>query len=487
MGARQSSHDMTKSASGGGSSSGSLSGQAALFSTAHAHSPFSRRHSPDVASSSLSAQKALPLLEREAMSPMARSSNLMTGFNIINNYVGMVLLSMHYTFAETGWLGMLALAVLTAFGAWTGELIVLSYQTIAAEGVSVPSYAQIGERCMGNFGKWLVLWSSILETFFAILCMEIIIWSNAALLLPNVPLEWVIAGCVLLSFPTNWLRDFSLLSFLSAFGIGCVLLIIAVVVYQVVMRASGIEDVPSAHHGFATTELAVPSGLPMASSIMLAGLTGHVGLPPMYAEMKTPSGFRPTLYLSFLVMFLMYAVVASCGYLLYGVDSSVLITQDMSEAGAKSSVVGQVLIQLVDVGITFKLFCSVPMCVVVLVDIAQNLYLENTGSILSESASDAVRLALWAASILSSLAVYGWLKYVTALIGINSMLISVLLPILFFIILHAKQMSPATKLVYFVLVAISCVITLVICYIDVLEFLESLDDLEGGGGDEGVQ
>ena len=186
-------------------------------------------------------------------------------------------------------------------------------------------------------------------------------------------------------------------------------------------------------------------------------------------------------------MFLMYAVVASCGYLLYGVDSSVLITQDMSEAGAKSSVVGQVLIQLVDVGITFKLFCSVPMCVVVLVDIAQNLYLENTGSILSESASDAVRLALWAASILSSLAVYGWLKYVTALIGINSMLISVLLPILFFIILHAKQMSPATKLVYFVLVAISCVITLVICYIDVLEFLESLDDLEGGGGDEGVQ
>ena len=41
----------------------------------------------------------------------------------------------------------------------------------------------------------------------------------------------------------------------------------------------------------------------MSASIMLAGLTGHVGLPPMYAEMKTPSAFRPTLYISFSLMF----------------------------------------------------------------------------------------------------------------------------------------------------------------------------------------
>ena len=160
-------------------------------------------------------------------------SNLQTGLNLINNYVGMVLLSVHYCFAEAGWLGMLVLALLTAFGAWTGELIIVSYDTLAAEGEKNPSYLQIGERCLGPFGKWLVLWSSIIETFFAILCMDIIIWSNAALFLPGVPLNWVIAGCVVLSFPTNYLRDFSLLSFLSAFGIGCIVLIVAVVVFEV--------------------------------------------------------------------------------------------------------------------------------------------------------------------------------------------------------------------------------------------------------------
>ena len=34
-------------------------------------------------------------------------------------------------------------------------------------------------------------------------------------------------------------------------------------------------------------------------------------------------------------------------------------------------------------GITFKLFASVPMCVLVLVDIQQNLYLERNGEVTS--------------------------------------------------------------------------------------------------------
>ena len=142
--------------------------------------------------------------------------------NLINNYMGMVLLSTHFAFARCGWLALPLLAALTAFGAWTGELIIESYRRISEEGAAVPSYAQIGERCLGSFGKWLVIVSSVVETYMCILCLLIIIWSNAALLLPNLDLGWVILLCCALSFPTNWLRDFSLLSFLSAFGMACI-------------------------------------------------------------------------------------------------------------------------------------------------------------------------------------------------------------------------------------------------------------------------
>ena len=164
-----------------------------------ATSPFAKRAA---ISPALQSDRLAALLDKDEDEGAERSSSaLMTAANLVNNYVGMVLLSMHYAFSQGGWISFATLAALTAFGAWTGDLIIESYKTIAKEGVSVPSYAQIGERCMGRFGKWLVIWSSVIETFFAILCMLIIIWSNAALLLPGVPLEYVIACCVLLSLP----------------------------------------------------------------------------------------------------------------------------------------------------------------------------------------------------------------------------------------------------------------------------------------------
>ena len=39
--------------------------------------------------------------------------------------------------------------------------------------------------------------------------MNIIFWKNAALLLPEtIEFRYVIGGCILLSLPTNWLKDF---------------------------------------------------------------------------------------------------------------------------------------------------------------------------------------------------------------------------------------------------------------------------------------
>ena len=66
------------------------------------------------------------------------ASNLATAFNIFSNYVGMVLLSQAYCFRLSGWLALPLLLALTAFGGYTGALIVESYRTIAARGETVP-------------------------------------------------------------------------------------------------------------------------------------------------------------------------------------------------------------------------------------------------------------------------------------------------------------------------------------------------------------
>lgn len=297
--------------------------------------------------------------------------------------------------------------------------------------------------------------------------MNIIIWSNAALLLPDVPLPYVIAACIALSFPTNYLKDFSLLSFLSVFGLVCIVLIVAVVCFDLLAPSSLPPPPPRT--------LADVTGVPMSASIMLAGLTGHVALPPMYAEMKTPSSFKPVLYGSFSIMLGIYALVGAGGYLLYGGGADILITQDMADSA--SSGYDHFIVSLVLGGIAFKLFCSVPMCVVVLVDILENLYEEHQGAPLGTPIVDRARIALWVCSTLCSIAVYDSLQYVTALIGINSMLISVLLPTVFYLMLHRRKMGAARAAAYGALVAASVAVTVVIAYVDIGEFLQSLAGL----------
>ena len=98
--------------------------------------------------------------------------------------------------------------------------------------------------------------------------------------------------------------------------------------------------------------------------------------------MRRPSKFNQTLAWSFFTMCCFYVFVGACGYALYGNGGSVLCTEDMSRS--VHSMAGRVMVSLVLLGITFKLFCSVPMCVVVLTDIIENLQAEMTGRALSE-------------------------------------------------------------------------------------------------------
>ena len=122
-----------------------------------------------------------------------------------------------------------------------------------------------------------------------------------------------------------------------------------------------------------------------------------------------------------------------------------------------------------------------PLCIVVLVDIAETTYHEWKGSELSARTSDALRVACWTLSVINAVFVYESLQYVTALIGINSMLISVLLPIIFYVILHKDQFGLLMKVWYALVMCVVVAFTALMCYIDWQEFLKTLRQLEGGG------
>ena len=69
-------------------------------------------------------------------------------------------------------------------------------------------------------------------------------------------LEWVVVGCIALSLPANWLKDFTMLSFLSFFGIFFIALICVVVGYNVLTIAADPDAPPPPPQ-----ELAKPWGI----------------------------------------------------------------------------------------------------------------------------------------------------------------------------------------------------------------------------------
>jgi amino acid permease len=213
----------------------------------------------------------------------------------------------------------------------------------------------------------------------------------------------------------------------------------------------------------------------MAASIMLAGFAGHVSLPPMYAEMREPKKFKPTLYASFALMLGIYTIVGVCGYILYGRGASLLITQDMSDGVSDASPTARLLVNGVLVLMLFKLFTGSPMCVLTLCDIVQNLYHEQKGVELSERASMWTRVGIWAICAAASIAAYDYLKYVTALIGVNSLVISVLAPIGFYIQLHWHRLTAVAKIAYVSLLLLSALVTVLFSAMDIQDFVAALN------------
>ena len=159
----------------------------------------------------------------------------------------------------------------------------------------------------------------------------------------------------------------------------------------------------------------------------------------------------------------------------------------MTNAGGNALSI--VLLRVLLVCITFKLFCSVPLLILVIVDIIQNLYQQRTGKTLSRGRGDYCRFAIWVATTLLSMTLYNSLQYATALIGINSMLISIVLPIVFYVVLHYKTMHMLTKLGYATLITGVILFTGFITCVDVSQFIKSLtsqpeDTPMHGGGSE---
>ncbi|CAF2118167.1 unnamed protein product [Brassica napus] len=264
------------------------------------------------------------------------SQSVINGVNVL---CGGALLTMPYALKEGGWLGLLILFSFGIITLYTGILL----KRCLENSPGIHTYPDIGQAAFGTTGR--ILLSIFLYMDLYATCVEYIIMmsDNMSGMFPNTSLY--IAGIslnsnqvfavttTLIVLPTVWLRDLSLLSYISGsspklFDLFCLLrvtfhsffFLIAGGVFSSILLALCLFWVGSVGGvGFQLQGQVLDlTNLPVAIGIYGFGFGGHAVLPNIYSSMKEPSKFPLVLLMSFGFCTLFYIAISVCGYTMFG-------------------------------------------------------------------------------------------------------------------------------------------------------------------------
>lgn len=124
----------------------------------------------------------------------------------------------------------------------------------------------------------------------------------------------------ILVLPTTWLRDLSVLSYLSVGGV-----IASVLVVLSLFWVGTVDKVGFQNKG---TSLNL-SGIPIAIGIYGYCYSGHAVFPNIYSSLKKPNQYPSVLFTSFAICSVMFAGVAVMGYTMFGESTQSQFTLNM--------------------------------------------------------------------------------------------------------------------------------------------------------------
>ncbi|XP_022138936.1 amino acid transporter AVT1C-like [Momordica charantia] len=246
-----------------------------------------------------------------------RSTFSQAMLNGVNVLCGVGILATPYAAKEGGWLGLSILLVFAVLCYYTGLLLRDCLETKP----ELETYPDIGQAAFGTTGRVAISIILYLELYAN--CIEFIILESDSLssLFPNACLN--LGGyelnphllfalmTTLAVLPTVWLRDLTILSYISAGGVIASILVVLCLFWIGLVDGIGFE-------GKETTTLLNPTTLPIAIGLYGFCYSGHAVFPNIYGSMAKPSQFSAVLLTCFVACTLMYAGVAFMGYSMFG-------------------------------------------------------------------------------------------------------------------------------------------------------------------------
>lgn len=268
--------------------------------------------------------------------PISRHSSfsqaVVNGMNVL---CGVGILSTPYAVKEGGWLGLSILFIFAVLSYYTGILL----RSCLDSQPGLETYPDIGQAAFGTVGRVVI--SIVLYVELYACCVEYIILEsdNLSSLFPNAHLNLGILQLdskhlfavmtALAVLPTVWLRDLSVLSYISAGGVIASILVVASLFWV------GLVD----EVGFQTKGTVLNlSSLPVAIGLYGYCYSGHAVFPNIYTSMEKPSQYPAVLLTSFGICTVMYAAVAVLGYMMFGESTQSQFTLNMPQELVASKV-----------------------------------------------------------------------------------------------------------------------------------------------------
>ncbi|KAJ7525903.1 hypothetical protein O6H91_17G072900 [Diphasiastrum complanatum] len=248
---------------------------------------------------------------------------LQATLNGMNVLAGVGVLSTPFAIKEGGWMGLLFLLFLSIVCCYTGILL----RQCLDSSPGLETYPDIGQAAFGTMGRLIISIILYLELYAC--CVEFLILEgdNLAALFPWVHLDLggfqvdahkaFVCLAALFVLPTVYLRDLSLLSYISGAGV-----IASMLVMLCVFWVGAIDHVGFIHNG----PLINLTGLPMSIGLYGFCYSGHAVFPNIYSSLRNPAEYDHILKVSFLLCTILYCLVAVMGYTMFGQDTKSQIT-----------------------------------------------------------------------------------------------------------------------------------------------------------------
>ncbi|KAG6426275.1 hypothetical protein SASPL_110496 [Salvia splendens] len=243
------------------------------------------------------------------------ASFITTCFNGLNALTGIGLLSIPYALSQGGWLSLITLIGIAMICFYTALLLKKCMDSNSL----IKTYPDIGEHAFGKKGRALISIFMYLELFLLAVEFLILEGDNLHKLFPytNVrvwgktiggkPIFIILTALVML--PTTWLRDLSLLAYVSAGGILASLILVATVFWIGAFENVGFHEKGA---------LWRYNGMPTAVSLYTFCYCGHAVFPTICTSMKDKTQFPKVLLVCFVFSSVSYGSMAIMGYLMYG-------------------------------------------------------------------------------------------------------------------------------------------------------------------------